>query len=460
MTVYITECDGFLIHPLYGEMFQTTTVLIRAIMCENPNKVEYFLKRQCDPNSSVCKKKILPLMVASYVRDKWKRLAIFKILLEHGADPALSDVEGRNCVMYACALSLRREVELLIKDCDYNLNAVDMYGDTILHVCAKTGNTEVMAVILREMLRYGKNISVQNKNHLTPLSLAVLKGNTCCAKLLHDAGAHPRLSELRGSFVRVDTILSKKSIVDAYQAGLAASGDWPANEIQFQDCKLKPRPATTPVTRKEVLSRLFNGRGDIGTGKDICWSHRGMRHEDSTALDFQSSPAIVKFYPARGFQKKSALSKKQSDSVLSPTIGEDSLPLTGEDNVPSSSQHYATSTDCINALLSSTAYERSNSPSFCKPSTSTVQFASEWLSSLTTYKQKTERYIESAKAAAAQNAAKQKTFPLTQSSTPSSTSSSSSLSQNILIRKRFVPRSTTTPIFRRFAFKQPDVCAV
>ncbi len=76
-----------------------------------------------------------PLMVASYVRDRWKRYAIFKILLGHGADPALSDVDGRNCVMYACALSLKREVELLVKDCDYDLNTADIYGDNVLHVC-------------------------------------------------------------------------------------------------------------------------------------------------------------------------------------------------------------------------------------------------------------------------------------------------------------------------------------
>ncbi len=104
------------------------------------SKIEYFLKRRCDPNSPVSKK-LLPLMVACYVNDRWKRYAIFKILLEHGADPAPSDVDGRNCVMYACALSLKREVELLVKDCDYDLKTADIYGDNVLHVCAKTGNT-------------------------------------------------------------------------------------------------------------------------------------------------------------------------------------------------------------------------------------------------------------------------------------------------------------------------------
>ena len=54
---------------------------------------------------------------------------VFRILLEHGADPVLTDVHGKNSMMYACALSLKREVELLIKDCDYDLHAADIHGD-------------------------------------------------------------------------------------------------------------------------------------------------------------------------------------------------------------------------------------------------------------------------------------------------------------------------------------------
>ena len=49
-------------------------------------------------------------------------------------------------------------------DCDYDLNAADIHGDTVLHVYAKTGNTEVLGIALRKMLKFGKNISTQNKN--------------------------------------------------------------------------------------------------------------------------------------------------------------------------------------------------------------------------------------------------------------------------------------------------------
>ena len=84
--------------------------------------------------------------------------------------------------------------------------------------------------------------------------------------------------------------LSKKPIVDTYRAGLVSSGqDWSAEEIQFHNCQLKPRPATTPVTRSEVLARLFDGRG-AGDAIDICQSHRGAKHEDERSRHLKLCP--------------------------------------------------------------------------------------------------------------------------------------------------------------------------
>lgn len=171
-------------------------------------------------------------MVACFISDRQKRMMIFKILLEHGADPVLIDVHGRNCIMYACAMRLKREVEMLIRDCDYDLNAADIYGDTMLHVCARTGDTKVLGLVLREMQRYKKNISPQNNCYLTPLSLAIMNGHSEAAKILHQAGGHPRFStrgfnhilymlrehqkELRESGVRA--IADASSVGQAFEA--------------------------------------------------------------------------------------------------------------------------------------------------------------------------------------------------------------------------------------------------
>ncbi len=181
--------------------FGSTTVLTRAIAFPSPRQTRFLLEQGCDPNQRVGPRQIRPLMVACFISDNQRRMMVFKILLEHGADPVLTDMHGRNSMMYACAVSLKRDVELLIKDCDYDLNAADIYGDTMLHVCAKAGNIEVLRVVLREMLRYRKSISTQNKNYLTPLSLAIMNGHSEAAEMLHQAGGLPRFSPLSFSHV-------------------------------------------------------------------------------------------------------------------------------------------------------------------------------------------------------------------------------------------------------------------
>ena len=113
---------------------------------------------------------------------------VFRILLEYGADPVLTDVHERNSMMYACALSLKREVELLIKDCDYDLHATDIHGDTMLHVCAKTGNTEV----LRHRTQGDAEIQTEHQHPEQELPHPTLFGHheldgvkppRCCTKL-------------------------------------------------------------------------------------------------------------------------------------------------------------------------------------------------------------------------------------------------------------------------------------
>ena len=134
-------------------------------------------------------------MVACFVKDGRKRHCLIKTLLNHGADPSLPDALKRNSIMYACALSLREEVKLLVKDCDYDLNTMDLYRDTLLHICAKAGDQQVLEIVLGEMQRYRMDISLQNNFHLTPLSLAILNGNYECARILHEAGGCPRFSK-------------------------------------------------------------------------------------------------------------------------------------------------------------------------------------------------------------------------------------------------------------------------
>ena len=228
---YSVGLDRTLVEPP-PRIFRSTNVLTRAITSTASRQMKHLLRKKCDPNCVVSYRQLRPLMVACYLTDKRKRMAIFQCLLKHGADPTLRDVYGRNSMMYVCALGLRDETQLMVKDSDYNLNATDMYGDTLLHFCAKAGNVKVLSVVLDEMLRYEMDISIQNHSYLTPLSLAILNGNYECAKMLHHAGGWPRFSESK--LFRIVWLLSRhykkissagsKAIDDSRAVGQAFRG--------------------------------------------------------------------------------------------------------------------------------------------------------------------------------------------------------------------------------------------
>ena len=228
MSSYNIGLDPNLVTPP-SKHFTASTVLTRSITCKASRQTRYLLKQGCDPNMTIGKRKMRQLMVTCFVKNKQKRVAIVKTLLQHGADPSLTDVRGRSSVMYACALSLKDEVELMVKDCDYNLNATDMYGDTALHMCAKAGDTDTLGVLLREMQRYRMDISVQNNSYLTPLSLAILNGHCNCATMLHASGAFPRfsppaLSQVLSVLCKQHEVLGNsgvKAIADARSVGRA-----------------------------------------------------------------------------------------------------------------------------------------------------------------------------------------------------------------------------------------------
>ena len=188
-----------------SRIFKSSTVLTRSISVGALRQTKFLLQQGCNPNLLVGHQGMRPLMVACFIADERKRRAILKALLEHGADPTLTDVQGRNSVMYGCALGLKGVTELLVKDCDYDLNATDKYGDTILHVCAKAGGPKVLGVVLKEMQRHRLNISIQNNDYLTPLSLAILNGNYECAKAIHGLGGSPRFS--RTNFAHIVSLL-------------------------------------------------------------------------------------------------------------------------------------------------------------------------------------------------------------------------------------------------------------
>lgn len=118
-----------------------------------------------------------------------------KFLLRNGADATLSDVNGRNALFYACALSLENVLAALLKHSEFDLNGADNDGNTALHVCAMAGDGQVMRKLLDELLKYQLNVSIKNYSFLTPLGVALIQRHKECAEMLYNAGGCPKFSK-------------------------------------------------------------------------------------------------------------------------------------------------------------------------------------------------------------------------------------------------------------------------
>ena len=460
------QYDTFACHPLSDEAFRLTTVLTRAITCEAHHKMRYLLEKGCNPNGPAGRNEIRPLMVAAYVNNSRKQSAIFKCLLKHGADPMLCDVYGRNSIMYACALGLRDATQLMIKDSDYDLNATDMYGDTLLHFCAKTGNVQVLCVVLRAMLKHRMDISVQNHADLTPLSLAVLDGHYECAKILHQVGGSPRYLgcaqsnvlgfESNHDDIRIawsnDIAISVRRRRGDVGARASVSSARNAVEKDLVQSETHPGPS---LRRQRNVPKLFT-RVRVDSASDLCKSHSGSK--SATYRSMSAGAGQSSRVASRGGQEMGAsvevlqmakydfgtrvVSAGQKPDNQSMVFLED----TTRDDEGVDSTSPASSMDCINAILNSPACKRRLSSSFSLPSKVTSGVDSQWLAIINTYSAKVASYEETIaslpKVQSVHTSSRQKS---------SSSSSSASSSQSQLFRSKVLRHLMTSPLF----FKTP-----
>ncbi len=168
--------------------FLQTTVLARAICHENPKHVKALLKKGCSPNKPVGVKELRPLMIALYMKNKEKRIAVVKSLFAFNVNPMLTDHKERNCLMYACAMAMEQEVEYLLNNYYFDLKAKDSHYNTVLHYCAMAGNLPVLRLVLTKILRYSLGINSRNSSSHTPLDVAILQCHFDSMQTLREAG--------------------------------------------------------------------------------------------------------------------------------------------------------------------------------------------------------------------------------------------------------------------------------
>ena len=111
-------------------------------------------------------------------------IAVVRLLLQHGVDANLTNVDGQTPLAYAIQGGHIDVVQLLL-DHGAKFNEQDDFGRTDLYLAIEEGRVE----ILRLLLQYGAAVHIQDSDGWTPLACASAYGHVAVAQLLLEYGA-------------------------------------------------------------------------------------------------------------------------------------------------------------------------------------------------------------------------------------------------------------------------------
>ncbi|KAF1971681.1 ankyrin, partial [Bimuria novae-zelandiae CBS 107.79] len=167
-----------------------STTLVEAIKTQDPNLVQILLERGANPNKAT-RSGLFPIFAAFNACSA----PIVQALVEHGADVTLRNPHGPNVLQAALASPVSRDKEAITKVFEILLargaDARTIYSDgtTLLHHAV--GPDVELVKVAQQLLQYGVNVDVQDKNGNTALHVAAMSP-TCVAMLLKH-GANPNL---------------------------------------------------------------------------------------------------------------------------------------------------------------------------------------------------------------------------------------------------------------------------
>jgi ankyrin repeat protein len=118
-----------------------------------------------------------------------------KLLIEHGADVNIMNLDGNTPLMEACIHNNYKMVKLLIEH-GVDVNAKDKCQETALMRACKHRNYKSVKFLIKN----GANIKTTNHLGETPLGVACFRGNSKIAKLLLDNGADIGLNVLEDAY--------------------------------------------------------------------------------------------------------------------------------------------------------------------------------------------------------------------------------------------------------------------
>ena len=174
------------------EMWKEEVELYRAAMLGNVEEVTRLLSSgMVDVNCIKGEYHSTPLWVASFMGKK----KVVELLLERGADPDETDINGRT-PLWVAANSGKTDVVQMLLDGGADPNKTDNHGKTPLWMAATWDNGHKDVVKL--LLDRGVDPNTADISGWTPLHLAAKIGHKDVVRLLLDAGADPDKEDQMG----------------------------------------------------------------------------------------------------------------------------------------------------------------------------------------------------------------------------------------------------------------------
>ncbi len=127
---------------------------------------------------------------------RYGQVDIAKLLLAAGAKVDALDAVGKSPFLLIIPQDKQYSMYSALMTFNADVTQKDMFGDTVLHVCTMAG---VKTDVLQLLVSHGAPVNERNKKGVTPLSLAIEKGNMEHVVFYAQAGADINAEDMEGN---------------------------------------------------------------------------------------------------------------------------------------------------------------------------------------------------------------------------------------------------------------------
>ena len=234
------------------------TALIIACINTYEGAINLLLNAGADPN--IADDTFGDTCLIKAVRQQCS-VAALVALIDHGADVNATNKNNETALILACIKKYKGAINVLLNaSADPNITH-DMCGDACLQLAVKQ-NCSIE--VLQAIIHHGADVNAANRDNLTALTLACMKGDEGAMNVLLTAGANPNVTDYTGGDTCLHTAVKRRCSIQVLQAIIDHGADVNAtNKINSTALTL------SCITKDEgAINVLLNASADPNTPDD------------------------------------------------------------------------------------------------------------------------------------------------------------------------------------------------